>query len=55
MKARLTLDQLNAVINMKQALVNALITSEEMRGRTNISKLTIQNFGLYANKLVHNK
>lgn len=55
MKARITFEQLNAVINVKQDLVTALITKERMRGRTNVSKLSVQNFGLWANKLVHNK
>jgi hypothetical protein len=46
---------MNEKINMKQALVNALIQSEINRGRTNISKQTIAHFGLFANKLIHPK
>ena len=47
--------QMNEKINMKQALIDALIQSEINRGRTNISKQTIANFGLFANKLIHPK
>jgi hypothetical protein len=46
---------MNEKINMKQALVNALIQSEINRGRINISKQTIANFGLFVNKLMHLK
>jgi hypothetical protein len=46
---------MNEKINMKQALIDALIQSEINRGRTNISKQTIANFGLFANKLIHPK
>lgn len=42
-------------INMKQALIDALIQSEINRGRTNISRQTIANFGLFVNQLIHPK
>ena len=40
---------------MKQALINAMIAYEMEKGRTNISKQTIANFGLFANTLIHPK
>lgn len=42
-------------INMKQSLIDAMVTYEIMKGRTNISKKTMANFGLFANQLTHPK
>jgi hypothetical protein len=46
---------MNERINMKQALIDAMVAYEMRKGRTNISKQTIANFGLFANKLTHPK
>lgn len=42
-------------INIKQALIDAMVAYEIKKGRTNISKQTIANFGLFANQLTHPK
>lgn len=46
---------MNERINMKQALIEAMVAYEMRKDRTNISKQTIANFGLFANKLTHPK
>ena len=42
-------------INLKVQIIEALVKYEHNKGRTNISKCSMQNFAYYANRLINNR